>query len=111
MMVATRARVAGVASAAVLCFIASAWAGEDCATEAAGLVQLEAELPQLDLTPPIHHQLVCITLETLVDFAERVGHHVGRCPASAYAVKAGRWGEARSRYAAQFRQHHCRRVL
>lgn len=111
MMAAARASGAGVVSVAVLCLIAPAWAGEDCATEAAALVQLEAELPQLDLTPPIHHQLVCITLETLVDFAVRVGHHRGRCPASAYAVKAGRWDEARSRYAAQFRQHRCRRAL
>jgi len=81
MTIAAPAWVAGVSCAA--CLAAAAAAAADCTTEVAALARMEAELPQLDLTPPIHHQLVCITLETLVDFARHVGDHVGRCPASA----------------------------
>ena len=86
-------------------------AGPDCAAEAAKLTAEEAELPVIDLTPPIHHELVCITVETLLDFAQRVGAHVKRCPASPYVDKAATWDQALKDYAAQFRQLRCRRTM
>jgi hypothetical protein len=102
----------GLAACAVVAWLCgTAAAAEDCATEADALARSEAELPRVDLTPPIHRQLVCITLETLVEFAQRIGHHVGRCPASSYAAKAPAWAQAGNGYAAQFRRYHCRRTL
>jgi hypothetical protein len=103
-------------AAALLCIAtisiaATPACAQDFATELATLTQSEAELPRLDLTPPIHRQLVCITLETLVDFARRVDTHMSRCPSSAYQEKAGHWVKARREYATRFRQHHCRPSL
>jgi hypothetical protein len=86
-------------------------AAEDCAVEAGALARSESELPRLDLTPPIHHQLVCITLETLVDFARRIDRHLGHCPSSDYAERAATWVQAHRTYAAKFRQYRCRRSL
>jgi hypothetical protein len=95
----------------LLIWLSGAAAAEDCAAETNALARSEAELPRVDLTPPVHHQLVCITLETLVDFAQRMGRHVGRCPATADAAKAAAWAQAGKGYAAQFRRYHCRRTL
>jgi hypothetical protein len=112
MMVATARRLmAGAPLVLVFGLAPVPAAADDCAAETAELARTEAELPMLDLTRPIHHQLVCITLETLVDFARRVDLHVGRCPASDYAAKAAIVAAARKDYAAKFRQHRCRRSL
>jgi len=101
------------AAAAAMAFAAITAAhgapADDCEGEAALLARAETELPRLDLTPPLHHQLVCISLETLAEFRRRVGAHVRRCPASPYAAKAAGW--AGEDYGAQFRRHRCRRKL
>ncbi len=102
--------VAGVTALAAI-GLAAGSALADCDGEAAALVKAETELPVLDLTPPLHHELVCITLETLVNFGKRLGAHVARCPASPHADKAATWERLRKDYLAKFRQRRCRRHL
>jgi len=105
-------RCCPVVTALVLVWLPAAQAaGPDCVAEAAKLAAQEAELPVIDLTPPIHHELVCITVETLLDFARRVTAHIRRCPASAYAEKAAAFDEAVKNYTAQFRELKCRPAL
>jgi hypothetical protein len=84
-------------------------AGPDCASEAAALSKDESELPRPDV--PADRPTFCITLETVMAFADRLKAHVARCPNSNYAETAAEWQKTRSDYARRFSLRHCRPTL
>jgi hypothetical protein len=79
----------------------------DCGREAASIRKAETQLPRLEVAPPADQQIVCITLETNMLFAKRLGAHVAQCPRSPYAQKAGDWQRTAEQYAAQFNERRC----
>jgi hypothetical protein len=83
----------------------------DCATEVAVLVKDEAELPRLDVASPKDRPVLCITIETVIDFASRLRAHVAHCPGSSYVSAAADWEKTRVDYAKRFAQNHCRRTI
>ena len=89
----------------------AAAAPADCAAEAAVLVKDEAELPRLDVASPKDRPVLCITIETVVDFASRLKAHVAHCPASNYASTAADWEKTRIDYTRRFAQNRCRRTI
>ena len=83
----------------------------DCAAEAAVLVREESELPRLEVASPADRPPYCITLETLMAFADRLKVHVAQCPSSSYATTAADWAKTRADYAKLFTQTRCKRTL
>jgi hypothetical protein len=81
----------------------------DCASEAAALSKDESELPRLEV--PADRPTFCITLETVMAFADRLKAHVAHCPNSDHAAAAGEWQKTRSDYARRFSARHCRPTL
>src|SRR5262245_64423533 len=59
-----------------------------CATDAATLVRMEADLPRIEVTSPADQPVLCITIETLMAFATRLKTHVAQCPNSNHATSA-----------------------
>jgi hypothetical protein len=84
---------------------------DPCRNSAAALAKTEAELPAIDLTPPIHHALVCVSIETVTDFAKRVRTHITHCKNSPYAQKSAAWNQILTEQSTQFRQMKCRRTM
>ena len=83
----------------------------DCATQATALSKEEVELPQLDVATPADRPPYCITLETVMAFADRLRAHVARCPQSTHAPALPEWDKTRMSYSKLFMQHRCRRTL
>ncbi len=83
----------------------------DCDAEAARIRRAETELPKLDVAPPNDRQIVCITLETNMLFAQRLAAHMKQCPRSPYAKTAGVWSKTGSSYAAQFDNRGCKPTI
>lgn len=83
----------------------------DCGREAASIRKAETQLPRLDVAPPADQQIVCITLETNILFAKRLGAHVAQCPRSPYAQKAAEWQRTGEQYAAQFNERRCKPAI
>jgi hypothetical protein len=83
----------------------------DCTAEAAVLVKEEAELPRLEVASPKDRPVLCITIETVIDFASRLKAHVAHCPGSNYASAATDWEKTRIDYAKRFAQNRCRRTI
>ena len=90
---------------------AAAAPASGCATEAAALSRELSELPRLDVASPLDRPPYCITLETIMVFAERVKAHVGRCPNSDHAAGAAEWDKTRAGYARLFSRYRCRPTL
>ena len=84
-------------------------AERDCPSEAAALSKDESELPRLEV--PADRPTYCITLETVIAFADRLKAHVARCPNSTHAETASEWQKTRSDYAKRFSLRHCRPTL
>ena len=85
--------------------------GETCANEATRLRRAEAELPKLDVAPPDDKQIVCITLETNILFAQKLKAHLKQCPRSPYAKSAGDWSRLETSYASRFRSRDCKPTI
>ena len=83
----------------------------DCSREAASIRKAETQLPRLEVAPPADQQIVCITLETNILFAKRLGAHVAQCPRSPYAQRAGDWQRTGEQYAAQFNERRCKPAI
>ena len=83
----------------------------DCTAEAAVLVKEETELPRLEVASPKDRPVLCITIETVIDFASRLNAHVDQCPGSNYASAATYWEKTRIDYAKRFAQNRCRRTI
>jgi hypothetical protein len=83
----------------------------DCAAEAAVLVKDEGELPRLDVASPKDRPVLCITIETVIDFASRLKAHVAHCPGSSYVPAAADWEKTRIGYTKRFAQNRCRRTI
>jgi hypothetical protein len=82
-----------------------------CTAEAATLERVEADLPKMEVTSPDDRPVLCITIETLMAFANRLKAHVAHCPNSNYAAAAVEWEKNRQDFVKQFTQHKCRRTL
>jgi hypothetical protein len=82
----------------VLCvaFSPGAVAAADCGSQAAALVEDEADLPRIDLVSPVDRPPYCITLETIMAFAGRVNAHVAQCPTSDFAQQVSTWDQTRT---------------
>jgi hypothetical protein len=93
------------------CASVSAAPASDCASEAAVLSRELSELPRLEVASPLDRPPYCITLETIMAFAQRVKAHVGHCPNSEHAASAADWGKARAGYAKLFSRYRCRPTL
>jgi hypothetical protein len=83
----------------------------DCAREAAAIRKAETELPRLDVAPPDDKQIVCITLETNVLFAQRIAAHVAQCPRSPLSRNADSWQRTGTQYSALFDERRCKRAI
>ena len=83
----------------------------DCATQASALSKEETELPRLNIATPTDRPPYCITLETIMAFADRLKAHVARCPQSTHAPSWPEWDKMRMSYSKLFMQHRCRRTL
>ena len=88
-----------------------ATAQADCATEVTRMRRAESELPKLDVAPPDDKQIVCITLETNILFAQRLKAHLKQCPRSPYARSAGDWSRLETSYASRFRSRDCKPTI
>jgi len=82
----------------------------DCATEAAALSREESELPRLEVASPADRPPYCITLETVMAFADRVKAHAARCPQPAQTPVVAEWDKRRAQYSKLFSQHRCKRT-
>src|SRR5262245_8084379 len=83
----------------------------DCSDEAAVLLKEEVELPRLDVASPRDRPVLCIPLETVMAFADRLKAHVAHCPMSSYASAVAEWEKTRVDYAQRFHRNRCRRTL
>jgi hypothetical protein len=83
----------------------------DCAAQAAMLAQVESELPKIEVVSPADRPPYCITLETIMAFADRLKTHVAQCPGSNHAPAAADWAKTRADYAKLFTQTKCKRTL
>jgi hypothetical protein len=104
-----RAAVGAIAIVAMTC-TAGAAPAMDCASEAAALIQEEAELPRLEVASPADRPPYCITLETIMAFAIRVKAHAVRCPQPDHAPAVAQWDKTRAGYSKLFGQHRCKRT-
>jgi hypothetical protein len=91
--------------------MAAAAPAADCGIEAANLTKQESELPRLEIASPRDRPPYCITLETLMAFADRIKAHVGHCPNSEYAGAASEWVKKQAEYVKLFGQNRCKRTL
>jgi len=82
----------------------------DCAVEAGMLAREQSELPRLKVASPADRPPYCITLETVVAFANRVRTHVARCPSSDFAASAADRSKRRNDYAQLFSRYRCKRT-
>jgi hypothetical protein len=98
--------VAGGIAANAGCAVAA-----DCATAAAALMKAESELPLIEVVSPADRPPYCITLETIMVFADRLKAHVAQCPSSSFAPAAPDWVKTRADYAKLFTQTKCKRTL
>ena len=89
----------------------SALAQGDCADEVTRLRRAEAELPKLEVAPPDDKQIVCITLETNILFAQRLKAHLKRCPRSAFARQADTWAKTETNYTDRFQRRDCKPAI
>ena len=99
----------GLTGLLISCWNAAAPAA-DCAVEAAMLARERSELPRLEVASPADRPPYCITLETVIAFADRVRTHVARCPSSDFVAAAADWGRTRSDYAKLFSRYRCKRT-
>ncbi len=83
----------------------------DCAGEATRLRRAESELPKLAVAPPDDKQIVCITLETNMLFAQRLKAHLKRCPRSPYARQAADWAQTETSYTERFKRRDCKATI
>ena len=83
----------------------------DCATEAQTLSKAQSELPRLEVASPQDKPPYCITIETIMAFANRVKAHVAHCPSSEFAPAAAEWTKRQSDYSKLFTQRRCKRTL
>ena len=90
---------------------ARAAATADCATEAAVLSQAQSELPRLEVASPHDRPPYCITLETIIAFANRVKAHLAHCPSSDFAPAAADWTKTQTDYSKLFARHRCKRTM
>jgi hypothetical protein len=91
--------------------IASAEPALNCAAEAALLSKAQSELPRLEVTSPRDRPPYCITLETVMAFANRVKAHVAHCPSSDFANAMAEWTKTQTDYSKLFTQRRCKRTL
>ena len=82
----------------------------DCAVEAGMLAREQSELPRLEVASPADRPPYCITLETVMGFANRVRTHVAHCPSSDFAATAVDWSRKRNDYAQLFSRDRCKRT-
>ena len=107
-------RACEAALAVLLCeflSIAAAASAPDCAAEAEMLSKARSELPQLEIASPHDKPPCCITLETIISFANRVKTHLAHCPSSDFAPAAADWVRTQADYSKLFAQHRCRRTM
>ena len=83
----------------------------DCTAEAAVLNKQLSELPRLEVASPVDRPPYCITLETIMAFADRVKVHVAQCPNSDHAQGAADWVKTRADYSKLFSRYRCRATL
>jgi hypothetical protein len=83
----------------------------DCSAEAAILAKDQSELPRIEVASPADRPPYCITLETIMSFANRVKAHVAHCPNSEHATAVADWDKTRTDYSKLFSQYRCRRTL
>jgi hypothetical protein len=100
------------ASTIVILCVLSARAGPaiDCSAEAAALTREETELPRIEVASPADRPPYCITLETIMAFADRVKVHAARCPQSNHAPAVAEWDKKRAEYSKLFAQYRCKRT-
>ena len=82
-----------------------------CAEEAAAIRRAETQLPRLDVAPPNDQQIVCITLETNMLFAQRLAAHVAQCPRSPHVRSADSWQRTGSLYTGLFSDRRCKPAI
>jgi hypothetical protein len=83
----------------------------NCAREAASIQRAETQLPKLEVAPPNDRQIVCITLETNLLFAQRLAVHLKHCPRSPLARDGGKWEQVDSDYSSRFRDRNCKPAI
>ena len=115
-MASLAGRWVGAAGLAALCFgtavhPAIAQSSDDCGREAAAIRKAETQLPRLDVAPPDDKQIVCITLETNILFAQKLKAHLKQCPRSPYAKSAGDWSRLETSYTSRFRSRDCKPTI
>ena len=91
--------------------IAAAAPAPDCAAEVEMLNKAQLELPRLEIASPHDKPPYCITLETIIAFANRVKAHLAHCPSSDFAPAAADWVKTQADYSKLFAQHRCRRTM
>jgi|SRR6266576_650774 hypothetical protein len=91
--------------------VACAAPARDCTLEAQLLSNAQSELPRLDATSPQDRPPYCITIETIMTFANRVKAHVAHCPNSDFAAAMADWTKTQTDYSKLFTQHRCKRTL
>jgi hypothetical protein len=84
---------------------------QSCSDEATRLRRAESELPKLEVAPPDDKQIVCITLETNILFAQKLKAHLKQCPRSPYAKSAGDWSRLETSYTSRFRSRDCKPTI
>jgi hypothetical protein len=89
----------------------SAFAAIDCPTEEAALVKDESELPRLEVASPADRPIICITIETIIAFADRLAGHVAHCPNSVHAPVGVHWKQVRADLSKRFKTRRCRRTF
>jgi hypothetical protein len=107
-------RACEAALAVLLCEfvpVAAAAPALDCAAEAEMLSKAQTELPRLEIASPHDKPPYCITLETIIAFANRVKAHLAHCPSSDLAPAAADWGKTQTDYSKLFAQHRCKRTM
>jgi len=85
--------------------------GQSCNDEVTRLRRAESELPKLNVAPPDDKQIVCITLETNILFAQKLKAHLKQCPRSPYAKSAGDWSRLETSYTSRFRSRDCKPTI
>jgi hypothetical protein len=95
----------------ILCALSAAAAPAiDCSAEVATLTREECELPRIEVASPADRPPYCITLETIIAFANRVKVHAARCPQSDHAPALAEWDKKRAEYSKLFGQYRCKRT-
>ena len=86
-------------------------AAADCAAAEATLLKDQSELPRLEVASPADRPITCITLETIMGFADRLKAHVAHCPSSSFVSATADWEKTRADYTKRFGQNRCRRTF